>query len=63
MALTSSFQEYGSLANCPDYVTGQIVEMEAMSQSEVSSAFDKSFKEIKTIIIMALTQLFIIFFS
>ena len=30
------FQEYGSLENCPEYITAEILEMDALSQSEVS---------------------------
>ena len=29
-------QEYGSLENSPEFITGQILEMDALSQSEVS---------------------------
>lgn len=31
-----TFQEYGSLEYCPEYITGEIVEMQALTQNEVS---------------------------
>ena len=40
---TFYLQEYGSLENSPEFITGQILEMDALSQSEVSQEL-KSWK-------------------
>ena len=34
--LFSMYQEYGGLENCPEFISGNIVEMECYSQTEVS---------------------------